>query len=204
MCNKENTYVKILFLTNNSNTVDLYSWLQERAFLCIWDKKLDKEIITEMQPDMVISYNYRYIINKNIIDYMQGKIYNLHISYLPWNKGASPNIWSFIDNTPKGVTIHQISEGLDEGKILYQKECFFDPEKESFSTVYNKLHWEIVNLFKENWNDIRENKYSLKEQEGVGSHHTKKDLEELKRKLSFAWSDNIADFLKEYQAIKGK
>ncbi len=33
--------------------------------------------------------------------YMPKKsIINLHISYLPWNKGAYPNVWSFIDETP--------------------------------------------------------------------------------------------------------
>ena len=37
----------------------------------------------------------------------------MHISYLPFNRGAHPNYWSFKDNSPKGVTIHFIDNGID-------------------------------------------------------------------------------------------
>lgn len=45
---------------------------------------------------------------------------NLHISYLPWNKGADPNFWSCIDGTPAGVTLHHIDAGVDTGDIIAQ------------------------------------------------------------------------------------
>ena len=54
------------------------------------------------------------------------KIINLHISYLPYNKGAHPNFWSFADNTPSGVTIHEVNENLDSGNIIFQKKIEFD------------------------------------------------------------------------------
>ncbi|HUX61123.1 MAG TPA: formyltransferase family protein, partial [Ignavibacteriaceae bacterium] len=56
--------------------------------------------------DFIVSYGYRNIIGKPVLDKFQGRAINLHISYLPWNRGADPNLWSFFDNTPKGVTIH--------------------------------------------------------------------------------------------------
>ena len=72
--------------------------------------------------DYIISFGYKHIINKQIIDSFQTNIINLHISYLPFNKGYHPNFWSFKDNTPKGVTIHLIDEGIDTGDILIQKD----------------------------------------------------------------------------------
>ena len=57
-----------------------------------------------------VSYRYRKIIRQDIIDYFEGKLINMHIAFLPWNKGADPNLWSYIDNTPKGVTIHRIDK----------------------------------------------------------------------------------------------
>lgn len=135
---------------------------------------------------------------------MKGNIINLHISYLPWNKGADPNIWSFLDDTPKGVTIHQINSGLDTGKIMYQRECFFDIEKETFTSTYDKLQQIIMDLFKENWEEIKAGNYPLKEQQEIGSCHKKKDLEELQSKIAFRWSDNIADFLRRYQRLEEK
>lgn len=92
---------------------------------------------------------------------MQGQIFNLHISLLPYNREASPNFFSFIENTPKGVTIHQIDEGLDTGPILAQKELFFDESKETFASSYEKLILEIQMLFKENWSSISDKNYQL-------------------------------------------
>ena len=44
------------------------------------------------------------------------------MSYLPWNRGADPNFWSILEDTPKGVTIHIMDESIDTGDILYQKD----------------------------------------------------------------------------------
>ncbi|MCL0081308.1 hypothetical protein M1N64_03665 [Peptococcaceae bacterium] len=49
------------------------------------------------------------------MDKFQGRAINLHISFLPWNRGADPNFWSFIENAPVGVSIHYLDEGIDTG-----------------------------------------------------------------------------------------
>jgi len=41
---------------------------------------------------------------------------------LPYNKGSHPNFWSFIENSPKGVSIHEIDEGIDTGKLIASKK----------------------------------------------------------------------------------
>lgn len=193
---------KVLFLTCNENALELYEWLKERVEVKLWKEKLTLEQVEEWKPDLIVSYNYSYIITPDVITYMNGKILNLHISMLPWNRGASPNIWSFLDDTPKGVTIHQMSEQLDKGDIAYQKELSFDIEKETFSSTYDKLHSEIVKLFIKNWNEIAEGKYPKIHQSGNGSYHSVKDLKELEKKCPFSWNDNIAEYLKRYHDIR--
>ena len=96
--------------------------------------------------DFIISYGYKYIIKKDIIKYFHRKIINLHISYLPYNRGADPNLWSILDNTPSGVTIHYIDETLDTGDILCQKKVILDYENDTLESSYNKLTSEIINL----------------------------------------------------------
>lgn len=192
----------ILFLTNNRNSLVLYNWLKKRYYTCLYSERIKLNQIKDLQPEFIISYNYIYMITEDIISYMRGKIINLHISYLPWNRGCSPNIWSFIENTPKGVTIHEVSSELDKGKILYQKECFFDISKETFISSYQKLHYMIMKLFQEKWEEIMMKKYILKEQQGIGSYHTKKDLQLLQKKINFDWNDNIEEFLIKYRKIK--
>ena len=188
----------VLFLTNNPNTWELYDWINARCPAVLYTGRLDIKQLSDINPRLIVSYNYKYIIEKDLIDFMEGNIINLHISYLPWNRGASPNIWSFIDDTPKGVTIHQISPECDMGKILYQKECFFSPENETFATVYQKLHHEITELFKAHWEEIYDGNYCLYDQKGTGSFHTLRDLKELRKHTEFQWTDNIASFLEKY------
>lgn len=192
--------MKILFLTNNKLTHDLFNWLKNEKGenVVLYIDKISIEKLREIQPDFIISYNYKYIIQKDVIEAMNNKIINLHIAFLPWNRGASPNLWSFLDDTCKGVTIHEVDEGLDTGDILFQKEVFFDESKETLKSSYNKLHEEIQNLFKENWDKIKENKILAKPQIGKGSMHSINDSKFIES-ITQSWDVNIIELKKKYK-----
>lgn len=192
---------KVLFLTNNDNTLELYEWLKERTRVDICRQRLALEQLKAQSPELIISYNYKYMIPKDVIEYMQGKVINLHCSYLPWNRGAYPNFWSFFDDTPKGVTIHQVSEELDKGLVLYQKECFLCAKEETFGSSYERLQQEIVFLFQAHWEEIIQGDYRLYQQKGKGSYHSVNDLKVIRDKIEFKWTDNVAEFLKKYNDI---
>ena len=141
--------------------------------------------------DYIISFGYKHIIDKQIIDLFQTNIINLHISYLPFNKGYHPNFWSFKDNTPKGVTIHLIDEGIDTGDILIQKEITFVKEEDTLSKTYNRLIEEIQDLFIENCDNILNGNLKPKKQKGKGTFHYKKDLQKYKNLLTKEWDTKI-------------
>jgi len=42
--------------------------------------------------DFIISYGYRHLLPQEVIDEFPGRAINLHISMLPWNRGADPNL----------------------------------------------------------------------------------------------------------------
>ncbi|MFI3199900.1 MAG: formyltransferase family protein [Eubacteriales bacterium] len=144
-----------------------------------------------LQPSFIVSFNYRHLISKSIIEYMGEHIINLHTSYLPYNRGSNPNFFSFYDNTPKGVTIHRMEEGLDTGDILVQKECLFEESKESFETTYECLIREISQLFYEHWNGIKRGEVIPVPQTGQATYHTKKELVAIQEKVPFQWSEKI-------------
>ena len=187
--------IKILFLSNNENANRLYDWLTDECDIRLCREKLDITIVKEYAPDLIISYNYKYMIRADVIEYMQGNVINLHISYLPWNRGSNPNFWSFVENTPKGVTIHLINEKLDEGAILYQKELEFDVTEETFETSYEKLNQEITELFIRNWDEIREKSYVVKKQSVGGSYHNMQDFLNITQKCPIDWKENIGVYL---------
>ncbi|MCB2288856.1 formyl transferase [Clostridium sp. CS001] len=193
--------MKILFLTNNNISYKLYKWLKykKNEDVILYEDKIDLITVEKIHPSIIISYNYKFIIKKDVIDYMQNRIINLHTSLLPWNRGASPNLWSFLENTPKGVTIHFIDEGLDTGNILLQKEIFFDESKETLKSSYDKLHEEMQSLFKENWYDIKNNNIVSTPQNKGGSKHFIKDFKNIKHKIE-KWDINIL----ELKNIKNK
>lgn len=194
--------MKILFLTNNNSAVELFNWLQsEGEEIELMQVRITEEFLNNNVYKLIISYGYRYIIKKEIIDKYRGKIINLHISYLPWNRGADPNIWSFIENTPKGVTIHLIDEGIDTGEIIFQKKLEFNKNVETLRSSYEILQEEIQLLFKENWQKIKSFDFVSKKQIEKGSLHYKKDLENIKSLIEdFNWDIPVSKLINIYRS----
>lgn len=185
----------ILFLTNNDNTEDLYRWLKEREPLVYKiTNKLTVEMAEQLAPAFAVSFNYRHLIPEEVLKLLPGRVVNLHTSLLPYNRGSAPNFFSFVEDTPKGVTIHLMDKGLDTGDILCQKELCFDETKETFSSTYDALSEEIKQLFRENWQAIRDGKLQPVRQEGAGSCHRMRELEEIRKEHPFDWDDNIAEY----------
>lgn len=197
--------MKILGLHNtNPFAISLFDWLVEQGETVeLYSEKIDITFFYNQSYDFVISYTYDYKVPKDILDLFGDKIINLHISLLPWNKGFSPNIWSFLDGTPKGVTIHKMSEGIDEGDIICQRELTFG-ENETLKSSYDKLNYEIIELFKENWKDIKVGNYSLKPQIEIGTVHTNKDLSNLEKLIEFTWDDMVSDVVQKYRSIDNR
>lgn len=183
----------ILFLTNNENTDKVYRFLQTKEKLVYkFGNKLNLDIIKELEPEYVVSFNYRHIVPKDVIDYMKGRIINLHCSYLPYNRGSSPNFFSFYENTKKGVTIHELSEGLDTGAIYCQRELEFDETKETFASSYDKLMDAMYDLFINNWDFIKNKKITPVTQQEEGTYHTMKDLSKIRDEVPFSWNECVA------------
>ena len=139
------------------------------------ENKINEEYIIQNNIDFVVSFGYQYIITPETINAVKGKIFNIHISYLPWNKGADPNLWSFIENTPKGVTLHYIDYSLDTGDIVEQCQIDFDYEQDTLETSYNLLIELGVLLFNKNWSLMRDKKNNRIKQAKGGSFHYSKD-----------------------------
>ena len=193
----------VLFLTNNDNTAKLYDWLKEKEeYTCRMSEKITAEMIRALQPEFIISFNYRHIVSGEIIDLMQGRIINLHISYLPYNRGSSPNFFSFYDNTPKGVTIHQMAAGLDTGDILCQKEVEIDPESNTFITAYDALIEAMITLFRENWDGIKTGKIRAVKQPEGGTYHTMKEFHAITDGRNFGWNQNISEAIENLKGAK--
>jgi methionyl-tRNA formyltransferase len=166
--------MKILVLGPSQSPIS--SFLQKNGYSIIeYTAPLDINFLEENKFGLAVSYRYRHIIRKEIIDFLNGKIINLHISYLPWNRGADPNLWSFLEDTPKGISIHYVDSGIDTGDIIAQRSMSFEEHEHTLSSTYELLNREVINLFKENWDLIVNNENPRIKQAEGGSIHKSKD-----------------------------
>jgi len=86
-----------------------------------------------------------------------------------------------IDNSVSGVTLHAIDKNADTGPIWVQKEVSIIPT-DTAKTIYLRLQKEIVTLFKENWNLIKNDIIKpVKQVEDNAVYHAKNEINGLDR-----------------------
>jgi methionyl-tRNA formyltransferase len=152
---------------------------------------LDGAFFDRHPVEFLVSHSYRHILRPAVLDRFPLRAVNLHISYLPWNRGADPNLWSLIDNTPKGVSIHYLDAGIDTGDLIAQKTVEF-AAGETLRTSYVRLQSEIAQLFAAYWGRIRDRSCDAVQQLGTGSFHRIADREKIAHLLSEGWDTPVA------------
>lgn len=185
--------MKILVLGPNAKRIDDTIRLSGDA-LYPCPGKLTPDLLRAFDPAWVISYGYKHIISPELLDMLPHRFINLHISFLPWNRGYHPNYWSWMDDTPKGVTIHEIDAGIDTGPILIQREVALS-SAQTFAYTWAKLHDAADFLFGEMWPGIRTGRIRAKPQPEGGSHHYAQELD--LSKLHDGWDTVIAEHVSE-------
>ena len=87
-----------------------------------------KEFITKNECEILISINYLFLIEQDIINLSKGLTFNIHGSLLPKYRGRTPHVWAIINGEEfTGITAHIIDEGCDTGDILEQIKISIEP-----------------------------------------------------------------------------
>ena len=103
---------------------------------------------------------------------------NFHPGFLPFNRGKHPNFWCLVDETKCGVTLQFIDEGIDSGDIVTRKEIPVTWE-DTGKTIYEKSREAIIELFKENFNMIKDNPKKIRQNLNEGTYHHAKEIDEI-------------------------
>jgi len=81
------------------------------------------EELSSHSPDLLVVVAYGRILPEPLLRLAPAGAINLHFSLLPEYRGAAPVQWALANGEETtGVTTMQISEGLDEGDVLFQQE----------------------------------------------------------------------------------
>ena len=95
---------------------------------------------THLPPglDLVFSCFYDKILRADFINSHQ-TVLNLHNGPLPKYRGVNPINWALRNGEREhGVTIHEITPGIDDGPILSQTKFTIYPECDEVRDVYNR------------------------------------------------------------------
>jgi methionyl-tRNA formyltransferase len=53
-------------------------------------------------------------LRSRVLDLFPGHCVNIHRSFLSWGRGAHSNVWSIVEGTPAGATLHYMDAGESE------------------------------------------------------------------------------------------
>ena len=193
--------MNLLWLGPRNEKIEAFLQRQPDAVV-FWEEELTMDAPVLFQKDFVISFGYRHLLPAPIVQGFAERAINIHISYLPWNRGADPNLWSFLENTPKGVTIHRLTETLDAGPILCQEKVDLSSE-ETLKSSYDILMHAASDLFRLHWPEIKTGAIKAVPQAGGGSYHRKKDVEPYRHLLRSGWDTPVKDLAGKALCAKG-
>jgi methionyl-tRNA formyltransferase len=116
---------------------------QERGIPFLQPKKLEVEdvlcVLSEWDPHVIIVAAYGKILRSQILKLPRFGCINVHASYLPRWRGASPIQAAILNgDQTAGVTIMKMDDGIDTGDIITQKEVEIS-EIETAASLTEKL-----------------------------------------------------------------
>lgn len=132
--------------------------------------------IRTLNPTMGFSVLFDYLLHSDLIGLFSRGVINLHPSYLPYNRGQYPNVWSIIEGTPAGATLHYIDNGIDTGDIIESRLVEVEPI-DTGETLYRKLENASLELFKDTWPRIKNGNINKHKNEYLnGTYHRTNDV----------------------------
>ncbi|MCO5114045.1 MAG: hypothetical protein M9899_07715 [Bdellovibrionaceae bacterium] len=110
-----------------------------------YDYKALAQLLQEQGVTHIFLLGYMRIVPSSFASQWANRIFNLHPSLLPLYPGLDSIKRAFLNHDDIGVTIHHVTEGVDEGEAVMQK-CVFPKGSYShmtFSEVEDFVHrWE--------------------------------------------------------------
>ena len=112
------------------------------------------ERLAALEPRYGVSALFGYILRPELLALFAGGCVNVHPSYLPFGRGANPNVWSILEGTPAGATVHWVDAGVDTGDIVARRRVAVRPD-DTGETLYRRLEVACAELFEQTWPMIR-------------------------------------------------
>jgi folate-dependent phosphoribosylglycinamide formyltransferase PurN len=146
--------MNVLLLTGAPRSDRIKLFITDRVdSLVVYDKPLTLEYCQTKKIDFMVLHGYAPIIKTPVVSAYRYKIVNLHNTFLPWGRGLMGNVWSFFEDTPKGVSLHFVDTGVDSGKIIAREQVELSMDL-TLKSSWTRLMDRLERLFMDQWERI--------------------------------------------------
>lgn len=156
--------VQAVFTVKYDNPFPYYAEQQlldmcaQQGIVCHADIKVGSAeglaLLGNCAPDLILMATFKQIIKENVLSLPRLGFINFHPSLLPKYRGPSPTNTALLnDEKFTGVTVHYVTDRVDEGNILLQKSISIDEMendgqlRRKLSSLSAKMVPEIITMF---------------------------------------------------------
>ena len=164
--------------THASELLSLCSYLDPTMVLIgrTFRESQGVELLRRLKLDYIICVHFPYIVDRTVLEIPRHGVLNLHPAFLPYNRGWHTPSWAILEGTPYGATLHFMSEQVDMGDIVHQRELKVSPGDTAHS-LYQRVKALEFQVFCEAWPALVSESYVRRLQDPEsGTIHRRKDL----------------------------
>lgn len=187
--------MKVLLIGYPESSLRTFLEREEHLVFIDGSEAISLERIDSIAPDFIVLHGCHSILRPDIVERFPRRIVNLHGAYLPWNRGGHPNVWSFVEGTPRGGSIHFIDEKVDCGELIARAEIEVYPD-DTLATTYFRIRELMETMFISLWPELKAGRIRTQPiDSSAGSYHAKADLKTIEHFLPKGWQTKISDLL---------
>jgi|GEM_PF-4342293 len=145
--------IPIHYVPDGFGLPDINRRLKENALFRLAFTRF-KAKLKKLEPDIAVMAYFSKIPSE-MFDIPKKKFFNIHPSALPEFRGGHPLTAAILAGASEmGITVHEVSEGLDEGKIVNQRLAIPIGAAESASDLWGKTAPIAADLLLETINQV--------------------------------------------------
>jgi len=163
-------YLNEITATCKAAGIPMFEFTQAKAHF--------EEIIAPLAPEYLACFYFDYVLDDRFLSLPSVDTINVHPGYLPYNKGFFYYVWSVLDGTPAGVSVHRMNALADAGDLYSQALVDVTPE-DTGDTLYAKHEDAAVALFKATLPSILDGTYRSHPQKNIGTRHKLGEMKDL-------------------------
>lgn len=86
--------------------------------------------VKKMNIDLIINMRTRYVYKKELLSFPTYGCINIHHGLLPKYRGLYCDLYALYEDRQAGFSIHEMTDKLDDGRIIYKKSISSTSEKD--------------------------------------------------------------------------